>query len=518
MISEGSKNNVLHEAGKILSEPTRDTNRKILLAVNVLFISSLLLFLIVQLINFVTLPDPARDFIFYPLVIAINLASFAYNYRVLEGVKPINLRSDRLSAWATVLIAMVMAIVIVHASINTAMSMLVDFGFSVILLFIVGIVLGRRMAIIWFAISAVSLSIAYFNIGSDFEYHLMTREEVAAYNEALKFQDSDALERQLATENERLVPASILLYFTVWMIFMVFAFMAVYFESNMISRVLNVIPKVIEKINIASEERMQLQEENVRMGMELDVARKIQLMMLPNDFDYSSQKNVTVAARMEPATEIGGDLYEFLPQKDGSVILAIGDVTDHGLQSGLVMLMAQSVLRTVLEDQEVELTDALTRINTVLYRNIRNRLNDVRNLTMVLVRIKDNEVTVCGQHENIFYYNGQTGETKMISTGYLGMYIGLIENVDEYINEVKLPFSEGDLYFFYTDGFTEAENEAGDFFGEDRLFDLFKQLAPKGPDVLLKEMYDELDNFIGDAKILDDITGIAIQCRNSINE
>ncbi|MCC5918231.1 MAG: PP2C family protein-serine/threonine phosphatase [Cryomorphaceae bacterium] len=502
---------VLLEAGQMLAEPGRDTSRKILIAVNAVFIASLVLFLVIQLINFGTLPDPARDLIFYPLLILINALSLNYNFRVLSGKTQGTIKKDKVTAWASILIAMLMALLIVHASINTAMSMLVDFGFSVILLFVVGTVLGRKTAVIWFIISGLSLAVAYYNIGPGFEYHLLTQEEVTAFNDALAKGDLDAEERLVELQDKRLVPGPILLYFTVWMIFMIFAFLAVYFESNMISRVLNVIPTVIEKINIANEEKMQLKNENMRMGMELDVARKIQLMMLPNEQEFVAQIGIEVAARMDPASEVGGDFYEFLPQKDKSAILAIGDVTDHGLQSGLVMLMAQSITRATLDDHRMELPKALNRINTILYRNIRNRMEDFRNLTMILARIEEDKLTVCGQHENILYFDAEKQSCKMISTEDLGIYIGLIEDVGEHLREQDLPLNHGDLYFFYTDGLTEAEDPDGAFYGEDRLMEVFENNASKGPKKLLKAIYDDVYQFVGKREIMDDITAIAFK-------
>ena len=502
---------VLLAAGRMLAEPGKDTKRKILIAVNAVFIASLLLFLIIQFINFGKLPDPARDLVFYPLLMIIHAASLVYNFRVLTERAKGSMRLDKLTAWASIVVAMLMALLIVHASINTAMSMLVDFGFSVILLIVVGTVLGRKMAVIWFVLSAISLVIAYYNVGPDFEYHLYTQEEVDVFNRALAEGDEVAKQRMETLEEERLVPGSILLYFTVWMIFMIFTFLAVFFESNMISRVLSVIPKVIEKINIASEEKMELQNENLRMGMELDVAKKIQLMMLPRNRDFSLQPGLEVAAKMDPASEVGGDFYEFLPQVDGTTIMAIGDVTDHGLQSGLVMLMAQSVLRTTLDEQPLKLTDAMARINSILYRNIRNRMDDYRNLTMMLARINDNSITVCGQHENILYFDAGKNTHELISTEDLGIYIGLIENVEEHLKEITLPLNKNDVYFFYTDGLSEAEDKEGVLYGEDRIMSVFKKHAHKGSKAVLNAMYDDVYRFMGDQQIFDDITVIAFQ-------
>ena len=500
------KSDVLQEASSMLAAPGRDTKRKILIAVNAVFISSLLLHLSIQLINFGSLPDPARDMIFYPILILINVSSLLYNLRVLFEKTPQSSKKDKLTAWFSIVSAMILALLIVHANPNTATSMLEDFGFSVILLFITGIVLGRKTAVIWFVICVISLYFAYHNVGTSFEYHLLSEDEISQYKTALENENPDALLRFEKVAEENLTPLPATLYATVWFIFLIIAFLAVYFESNMISRVLGVIPVVIDKINIASQQKNQLEKENMRMGMELDVARKIQMMMLPKDAEFLQTNDMQIAARMDPASEVGGDFYEFLPQKDGSVIVAMGDVTDHGLQSGLVMLMAQSIIRTIVDDQIVDLRVAMNQANKILYRNIHDRMNDHRNLTLALAKIENGKLTLCGQHENLGYYNIQTKQSELISTEDLGIYVGLIEDISEHVDQKTFDFNQGDVFFFYTDGLTEAENPSGELYGEERMMEVFTKNAEFPVQHIIDEIYKDVYQFMEGSKILDDIT------------
>ena len=513
MKSTASEKNsdVLQEASRLLSEPGRDTRRKILLAMNAVFIAAILLHMVIQLINTGTLPDPARDMVIFPILLIINLISLIYNAGVLTGSRKGSPRKDKWTAWSSISVAMLLALSIVHTNENLAMSMLVDFGFSVVLLFIIGTVLGRKTAVVWFIISALSLYLAYQNVGSGFEYHLLTQVEIEAFNQALENNDPVAQERLEELKNQHLKPFPATLYVTVWLIFMLIAFLAVLFESNMISKVLGAIPVVIQKINIASEEKSQLENDNLRMGMELDVARKIQMMMLPRKEEFQICEDLNIAARMDPASEVGGDFYEFLPQEDGSIILAIGDVTDHGLQSGLVMLMAQSTIRTILDGQTIPLNDALNRVNTILYRNIQGRMNDHRNLTLALAKIENNQLTLCGQHENLVHYNSRTGASQMYSTEDLGLYVGLIEDISEHVQQKVFDFVSGDVFLFYTDGLTEAESPAGKFYGEKRMMEVFTRHAHLSVQHILDHLYKDVYNFIGKNELLDDITVMIIQ-------
>ncbi|MEM8813699.1 MAG: HAMP domain-containing protein, partial [Pseudomonadota bacterium] len=92
----------------------------------------------------------------------------------------------------------------------------------------------------------------------------------------------------------------------------------------------------------------KLKSENVRLGAELDVARQIQMMVLPKVEELSEIPKIEIAGYMEPADEVGGDYYDVL--QDGARIkVGIGDVTGHGLESGVLMLMVQSVARALQE-------------------------------------------------------------------------------------------------------------------------------------------------------------------------
>lgn len=506
------KTDILDEAIQMLTRPSKNTKRRILTSFNYVIIVIIVLHLVLQLIQFGHLPDPTRDLITLPIILIINIISAIYNIRVRFDKRPSVSWMDKFTSWTSIGIMLLLSILIVHTNINTATSILVDFGLSVVMIFMVGVIIGRNAAIVWFYITAISLFIAYKNVGTDFEYYLMTQDEVEAFNDKLTQMDPEALNHLEVLKENKLAPLPIKLFASVWFIFMTLLLLAVYHESNMISKVLGAIPSVIKKISTASEEKNRLENENARMGMELDVAQKIQTTLLPQISDLNQSSLVEIGARMDPATEVGGDFYEVLPQQDGSIIVAIGDVTDHGLQSGIVMLMAQSTIRSILDTGlAISLSDALTRINTVMYRNIRKRMGDSRNLTMSLARINDNSVTITGQHESIFKYNAEKKVVEEISTMDLGIYVGLIENISDHVDELVIDFAQNDILLLYTDGLTEAENAEGEFFGEERLMQLLQRYADRPVDDITSIIYKEVYQFIGDGELLDDITLLIIK-------
>jgi len=107
----------------------------------------------------------------------------------------------------------------------------------------------------------------------------------------------------------------------------------------------------------------KLKRENLRLSTEVEVARQIQLMLLPPARELDRIQHLDIACFMEPADEVGGDYYDIL-QYGGRTLIAIGDVTGHGLHSGIVMLMVQVSVRALAVSNE---TDPVQFLDTVSY-------------------------------------------------------------------------------------------------------------------------------------------------------
>ncbi|MBN1889498.1 MAG: substrate-binding domain-containing protein, partial [Thermoflexales bacterium] len=141
--------------------------------------------------------------------------------------------------------------------------------------------------------------------------------------------------------------------------------------------------KHIEQISRANAEiqtlNEQLKEENLRMTAELDVTRRLQQMLLPSDVELGQVENLDIAGFMEPASEVGGDYYDVL-QHNGYVKFGIGDVTGHGLESGVLMLMLQTAVRTLLISEERDPVRFMEILNRTLHENLQ-RMDVDKNLT-----------------------------------------------------------------------------------------------------------------------------------------
>ncbi len=504
-------NDVLLQASQLLLTPSKDTKLKILISVNATFLIVAIIHLFTQLATYGTLPDPARDMIMFPIIIVINGFSVFYNARVLAKKRGANRRWDIVTSWTSVLIIMLYAIAIVHSNPNTATSLLLDFSLSLILIFVASTVLGKRVALIWLLISIASLFIAIRNRGNDFEYHLLTKTEYTNYKELIQQNDQTTIALQKERADQKLTPLPIGLYFNVWIIFLLLTFLVAFFEGGLLNQILKVVPRVINNINIAAEQKNELEKENLRMGTELEVAKRIQTMVLPHKDELTNCKDIWIAARMDTAAEVGGDFYEVLPQKDGTTYLGIGDVTDHGLQSGVVMLMTQTIFRTLIENSKPDLKDVLKQMNTVLYKNIHYRLSDQRNLTLSLLEYNKGKVKIVGQHESILIYRANINKVEEISTMDLGIYIGLLTDINEYVHEKEFELNLGDIMLLYTDGITEAENKERQLFEKKNLCDAFLRHANKNVEEIIDNIYHDVYTFIGGRDLLDDMTAVILK-------
>ncbi|WP_064694506.1 SpoIIE family protein phosphatase [Rhizobium aegyptiacum] len=254
----------------------------------------------------------------------------------------------------------------------------------------------------------------------------------------------------------------------------------------------------------------QLQRENRRLGTELAVAERIQLMVLPLQEELEEFHDIEIAAYMRPAEEVGGDYYDVL--KSGTRLkIGIGDVTGHGLESGVLMLMVQSVARALQEAGNTDAVEFLANLNSALFKNIvRTRID--KHLTLAFLDYDGKEMILSGQHEEIVIVRAN-GEIQRVDTMDLGIPIGLEADISAFIKTRKIVFEKGDLILLHTDGVTEAANDAGEMFGIERLCSEALRLKGQSADNVVSGIIATLMLFIGSQKIYDDITLLAVRHR-----
>ncbi len=224
---------------------------------------------------------------------------------------------------------------------------------------------------------------------------------------------------------------------------------------------------------------------NAKAEEELAIARRVQTSLLPRDLTLPG---LTIAARMLPADDVGGDYYDVRPVGDGGLI-TIGDVSGHGLNAGLVMLMMQSALCAISASRRSATpAELLVLLNQVIYENVVGRLERDEYVTLSVLRYSSSGiVTHAGAHQDIVVLRAATGRCERIATS--GPWIGVREEIFTITRDQALELRDGDVMVLYTDGVIEAFDDEGNVFDMDRLIKAIEELPSGSPQEILERIF-----------------------------
>ncbi|MDM8567720.1 SpoIIE family protein phosphatase [Candidatus Halobeggiatoa sp. HSG11] len=251
-----------------------------------------------------------------------------------------------------------------------------------------------------------------------------------------------------------------------------------------------------------------LTADNLRMGTELDIAKQLQQMVLPKETELQQIDNLDIAGFMEPAEEVGGDYYEVL-NHDGNIKIGIGDVTGHGLESGVLMLMVQTTVRALLLAGIDNPEQFLNIVNRTVYHNVQ-RMETDKNLTLSLLDYQAGKLTITGQHEEILLIR-KDGKVELIDTFDLGFMVGIIANITKFTSHQELTLKPGDGIVLFTDGITEAQNVEEQQYGLERLCEVVGKSWSGNSKEVQQAVIADVKDYIGKQKVLDDITLLVLK-------
>lgn len=246
--------------------------------------------------------------------------------------------------------------------------------------------------------------------------------------------------------------------------------------------------------------------ERLRMREEIDYARKIQLSMLPQagpQLDW-----MDLAAASLPATEVGGDYYEYFKLSDSKLVLVIGDVAGHGLATGLLLSGVRSCLY-LLEEYLATPQPVFERLNRMV-----RRTTDKRTYMTLLCAVLDHEAgtmtLVSAGHPPVLLRDGKTGRCEEVGDGAppLGTFL------EPRYEQVQRTIAPGDLLVFYTDGLVEARNSQDQDYGDVRLQRAVDRAAGSRTAREIRDaILGDLSNFKGDQEQADDMTVVVVRLR-----
>ena len=252
----------------------------------------------------------------------------------------------------------------------------------------------------------------------------------------------------------------------------------------------------------------RLEAENQRLGTELEIVRRMQQMILPKPEELSRIQGLDIAGYMEPARDVGGDYYDVL-QVDKTVTIGIGDVTGHGLESGILMLMTQTAVCTLNEIYQTDPVRFLDTLNRTIYHNVQ-RMNSNKHLTLAILNYFEGRLSISGQHEEVILVH-KDGQIERIDTIDLGFPIGLEYDISKFVSHQLIELNVGDGIVLYTDGITEATNLDNVQYGIDRLCEIVGQSWRLLAQEIQQAVIEDLRQHIGQQKIFDDITLLVLK-------
>jgi sigma-B regulation protein RsbU (phosphoserine phosphatase) len=240
------------------------------------------------------------------------------------------------------------------------------------------------------------------------------------------------------------------------------------------------------------------------MARDLRIAREIQMGILPADtVTVTKGTGLDVHAIVEPAREVGGDLFEVLRASDRRVVVALGDVSGKGIPAALFMAVAVTLLRTLARHIK-EPDEILRRLNDELFeQNPRGMFVTLQCLVFDL----DQRRVSCagaGHHQLVVISPGRPPRLAFPSTGRPA---GLLP-----INPIareSLAIEPGDTFVLFSDGVSEATNPEDDFYGEERLLATLATSSAGTPAEAVARVLADVRAFAAGAQQSDDITVVA---------
>ena len=250
-----------------------------------------------------------------------------------------------------------------------------------------------------------------------------------------------------------------------------------------------------------------------RMESELAAARDMQLTMVPRSFPPpAADWPIDIHAFMEPAREVGGDLYDFFRLDGGRFVFLLGDVCDKGAPAALFMARTKNLVRLISELARAN-DGSMLSAGEIITRVNRELSSDNTTLTFVtlLLGIVDAEcrgIDFCNAgHNDPYLLSVQGGVRPLIAAK--GQPLGI--RLDTRYPSTRIDLNEGDALFLFSDGITEALDAQQQLFSEARLEQRLAELTNANAQNLVEGVGSAVSEFLHGAPPSDDVTMLALR-------
>lgn len=248
-------------------------------------------------------------------------------------------------------------------------------------------------------------------------------------------------------------------------------------------------------------------EEIDQLGYDIKAAANIQLNMMPTRFPV--HENFTFGARMIPAKTVGGDFYDFIAIDPERVAVCIGDVSGKGIQASLLMVMVRTLVRALLAEKNT-LPYICDKVNAMLIRDV--GMGKFVTMMIAIVNLENGLIESyvnAGHLPPIVIKKGM----RTVELNSTAPFLGAFPDVN--IEQATYELDDGDVVCMYTDGVTEAESPADEFYGDERFVNTIKELAALSPDEIVDSIFREISDHSPNKK--DDITMVVMKYQKKIS-
>ncbi len=257
---------------------------------------------------------------------------------------------------------------------------------------------------------------------------------------------------------------------------------------------------------IAIKRQMLLDEaaEKQRLERELDIARDIQLGLLPSE--NPRLEGFDVAGWNRSASRTGGDCYDFFPLGEGQLAIAVADATGHGIGPALIVAQCRALLRAIT-NEDADLAAVAGKVNNLLCQDLSSG-RFVTTCFGILDIPASRFRYVSAGHGPLLLYRQQTGQVETFAA--TGLPMGIIpESPIDLADPIE--FRSGDLFVLLTDGFVEWARPDGELYGEARLIEILRRHARQNCAELIQTIYQDVRCFAEGAPQTDDLTAVLIK-------
>jgi serine phosphatase RsbU (regulator of sigma subunit) len=259
------------------------------------------------------------------------------------------------------------------------------------------------------------------------------------------------------------------------------------------------------------EDLLQQKAEKERLEQELRIARTIQMSLLPQG--PVRMPGLSLNGYCEPAREVGGDYYDFLRIDDRRMGILIADVAGKGTSAAFYMAELKGLMLS-LSLRHLSPRALLLDANRILSRQL-----DPRTFITMSYMVLDLEARTLAYaragHSPLIHLPARATPARAHTIAPDGLVLGLqIDNgamFERLLEEITLPIAAGDLFVLYTDGLPDAVNEAGEWFGDERLVGLVEQHGRLPFDELGDRILGNVHAFAGAAPQHDDMTMVLVR-------